>query len=74
MVNIATMRAFVRLRDVLAAHQDLAHRMAELERDQKKHAKQVAQVFEYIQKLLQPPQQSRRKRVGFLAQGKSEDV
>ena len=63
-VNIAIMRAFVRLRGVLATHKDLARRMAELEREQREQGKQIAEVFEYIQKLLEPPKVPKRS-IGF---------
>jgi hypothetical protein len=52
-VNIEIMRAFVRLRQLLASHADLARKLDELER---KYDKQFAIVFEAIRKLMEPPQ------------------
>ncbi len=49
-VNITIMRAFVRLREVLATHKDLARRMADLEREQKAQGKTITDVFKAIQK------------------------
>ena len=46
------MRAFVRLRELLATHADLARRMDELE---KKYDKQFAVVFDAIRQLMAPP-------------------
>jgi hypothetical protein len=51
-VNIEIMRAFVRLRDMLASHVDLARRFDELER---KYDQQFAIVFQAIRELMKPP-------------------
>ena len=55
MVNIEIMRAFVRLREILATHKQLARKLAELE---KKYDRQFAQVFEAIRQLMEPPKQT----------------
>ncbi len=67
-VNIAIMRAFVQLREMLASHKDLARRMADLEREQKEQGEQIAAVFQAIQQLLEPPEQPKRQ-IGFRAPG-----
>ncbi|MCP5113330.1 MAG: hypothetical protein GY953_21060, partial [bacterium] len=67
--NIAIMRAFVQLREMLASHKDLARRMADLEREQKEQGEQIAAVFQAIQQLLEPPEQPRRQ-IGFQTAGK----
>lgn len=61
-VNIAIMRAFVRLREILATHKDLARKLEELE---KKYDKQFAIVFEAIRKLMTPPEPPPKRRIGF---------
>lgn len=60
-VNIAIMRAFVRLRELLATNKDLARKLEELE---KKYDKQFAVVFEAIRQLMQPPEPPKRQ-IGF---------
>jgi len=50
-VNIEIMRAFVRLRGLLAEHKELARRIGELEQ---KHDRKFAVVFEAIRKLMEP--------------------
>ena len=60
-VNIEIMRAFVRLRQMLAAHKDLARKLAALE---KKYDDQFKIVFEAIAELMAPPEKPRRK-IGF---------
>ncbi len=62
-VNIAIMRAFVKLREMLASHRDLARRLDELE---KKYDSQFRVVFDAIRELMSPPAPSRRK-IGFRA-------
>ena len=63
-VNIAIMRAFVKLRQVFATHQELARRFAELERKLHGHDHQIQAIFEAIRQLMAPPAQ-RRRRIGF---------
>ena len=60
-VNIEIMRAFVRLRQILASHKDLAKKLEELE---KKYDAQFKVVFDAIRELMAPlPPQPRR--IGF---------
>lgn len=62
-VNIAVVRAFVRLREMLGSHEDLARRLAELEQ---KYDAQFRVVFDAIRQLMAtPPGESRR--IGFHA-------
>ncbi len=61
-VNIEIMRAFVRLREMLATHKDLARKLEELE---KKYDKQFALVFEAIRQLMTPPEPPPKRRIGF---------
>lgn len=62
-VNIAIMRAFVRLRELLSTHKDLARRLDELE---KKYDSQFKIVFDAIREMMQKPEPI-RKRIGFTA-------
>jgi len=60
-VNVEIMRAFVRLRQMLAAHKDLAHKLAALE---KKYDEQFKVVFDAIRNLMTPIEKPRKK-IGF---------
>jgi len=60
-VNIAIMRAFVKLRDILATHKDLAHKLEELERKYETHDKQIKSIFEAIRQLMLPPEKPKRQ-------------
>ena len=63
-VNITIMRAFVRLRELLATHKDLARKLEELE---SKYDKQFATVFDAIRQLMSPPAEYKapKTEIGF---------
>ena len=62
LVNIEIMRAFVRLRQMLASHADLARKLDALE---KKYDAQFKAVFDALRELMNPPQPGERRRIGF---------
>jgi hypothetical protein len=64
-VNIAIMRAFVKLRELLATHQELAQRLEELEMKFQKHDRQIREVFDAIRALLAS---SPKRPIGFRVQ------
>jgi|SRR6266699_1313123 len=63
-VNIAIMRAFVRLREVLETNRELAQKFNELEKRVGKHDEKIDAVLEAIRQLMAPPTKSRRE-IGF---------
>ncbi len=63
-VNIAIMRAFVKLRELLSSHKDLTKKLEELERKYESHDKHIKFVFEAIRQLMAEPKKKRYK-VGF---------
>ena len=63
-VNIAIMRVFVRLREALALHKELAHKLAELERKIEGHDTSIRALFDAIRELAAPTVKPRRK-IGF---------
>src|SRR5262249_18223212 len=58
-VNVAIMRAFVKLRQLLASHQDLARKLEE-------HDRQIAVLFDAVQKLLAPPPPPKKHPIGYV--------
>jgi ORF6N domain len=60
-VNIAIMRSFVKLREVLATHKDLVRKLAELE---SKYDAQFSVVFDAIRQLMKTPEYP-KKEIGF---------
>lgn len=63
-VNVAIMRAFVRLRALLASHAGLARRLEDLER---RYDGQLSAVFAAIRRLMTDPAEPQRPRIGFHA-------
>jgi hypothetical protein len=63
-VNIAIMRAFVRLREIMATHVDLARKIDELEKKFQKHDAQFVAVFDAIRQLIRTPR-TPAKKIGF---------
>ena len=61
LVNIEIMRAFVKLRQMLASNSELSHRLDELE---SKYDKQFRVVFDAIRQLMATPARG-RKQIGF---------
>ncbi|MBM3243516.1 MAG: ORF6N domain-containing protein [Candidatus Omnitrophica bacterium] len=64
-VNIAIMRVFVKLREVLLTHKELAEKLQELEHKYQLHESDIQTIFEVIKKLLEPPPEPPRPRFGL---------
>ena len=60
--SVQVVRAFVRLREMLASHKDLARKLASLE---KKYDQQFQVVFNAIRKLMEPPPNKPKPRIGY---------
>ncbi len=65
-VNIEIMRAFVKLRQMLASNAELMKKMTDLE---KKYDEQFKVVFQAIYELMKPPEPKKRQ-IGFKAESK----
>ena len=61
-VNIAIMRAFVRLRQMIASHEELAGKLSALE---KKYDAQFKVVFDAIRELMEPLPEEPKRSIGF---------
>ena len=68
-VNIAIMRAFVKLREALATHEEPARKLADLEQRIEGHDEQIQAIFEAIRQLMTPPDK-KVKKIGFTAKEK----
>jgi hypothetical protein len=62
-VNIAIMRTFVRLRQLLATHKELAERLAAME---KKYDQRFKVVFDILKQLTEPPPEPPKRPIGFM--------
>ncbi|HEX4638091.1 MAG TPA: ORF6N domain-containing protein [Chthoniobacterales bacterium] len=65
-VNIAIMRAFVRLRETLDTNRELARKFNQLERRVGKHDEEIIAILDAIRQLMSPPKKPRRE-IGFHA-------
>ena len=59
-VNIQIMRAFVRMRELLASNTALARKLQELERKYKHHDEAITAILSAIRELMNPPPPKRR--------------
>lgn len=66
-VNILIMRVFVKLREMMALHQELAQKVEDLERKYNKHDDNIQSIFTAIKELLASPEgpQEKEKELGF---------
>lgn len=68
-VNIQIMRAFVKLREFLTTHKDLARKIKDIE---KKYDQQLQVVFDAIRKLIEQPSTPKKRKIGFLREDSNE--
>jgi phage regulator Rha-like protein len=64
-VSVALVKAFVRLREVLATNQVMAKRLAEVEKTLVTHDAALRDIYQRIKPLLLPPPDPPRKKIGF---------
>ena len=64
-VNIAIIRTFVRLKQMLSTHKDLAQKLSELERRMEKHDEHIHTIFQAIRQLMNQPPESSNRKIGF---------
>jgi hypothetical protein len=68
-MNILIIRAFIRLREILATHKDIARKIEDLERKQQAQGAQITAVYNLIKRLVVPSKRQRRP-IGFIASEK----
>src|SRR5271165_4346335 len=64
-LNILIIRAFVRLREYLMSHQDLARKLEDIERTQQEHGSHIQHIYDCIDGLLEPAPEPFKRRIGF---------
>jgi len=70
-VNIAIMRAFVKLRETLETNREFARKFSELEKRIGKHDEEITAIIEAIRQLMAPPKTPRRE-IGFHVREKAQ--
>jgi ORF6N domain len=63
-MSVYVVRAFVRLREALAANKELAAKLAELEKHLETHDGTIQKIIDILKRLMNPPP-SRRRKIGF---------
>ena len=64
--SVFVVRAFIKLREMLSTHKELAQKLVELEQMLMTHDKAICSLFDAIKKLMAHPEPQHRK-IGFLA-------
>jgi len=70
-MSMFVVRAFVRLREHVAANAAILKRLAEIDRTLLQHDTALLDLYEKLLPLLQPPQDPLKRRIGFHAKGKA---
>ena len=63
--SVRVVRAFVRLREMVAANEQLAAKLQELERRLDSHHEAIVDLFAALKRLLEPPEPPKRREIGF---------
>ena len=66
-MNILIVRAFVKLREMLATHKDLAERIEKIEAAQERHTSVIELLAEEIDRMKELPAEAEKRRIGFSA-------
>ena len=63
-VSVHVVRAFVKLREILSMHPEIARELTELERNVVRHDARIQSLFEAIRQLMADPG-GKHRRIGF---------
>ncbi len=63
-ISISIIKTFVKLREIVSTHKELAHKLSQLERKIERHDTEIQAIFEAIRQLMTPPEKPHRK-IGF---------
>ncbi len=64
LVNIQIMRTFTKLKEIMASHKELSHKLNQLETKITKYDSEIQSIFEAIRQLMIPPNKPKKK-IGF---------
>ena len=68
-MSVYVIRAFVRLREVIAANSAILKRLAEIDRTLLRHDAALRDIYRKLLPLLQPPPDPPKRRIGFQTSG-----
>lgn len=64
-VSVFIVRAFVKLRQSIAEHKELARKISQVERHLADHDEQITAIIKIIKQLIQPSPVPKKRRIGF---------
>ena len=64
-VSVSVVRAFVKIRELVATHKELATKLKELEQRVDAHDQAIVELVQAIQRLMEPPPQKPKRQIGF---------
>ena len=67
--SVFVVRAFIKLREILATHKELAQKLMELEERLSTHDKAICSLFDAIREMMNP-KISKRRKIGFIITSK----
>ncbi len=70
-MSVFVVRAFIQMREQIAANQAMLKRLAEIDRTLLEHDTALLDVYEKLLPLLQPPPDAPARRIGFHSKGKA---
>jgi hypothetical protein len=65
-MSLYVVRAFVRLREMVAANKELAQKLDELERRLDNHDQAIVEIVQAIRELMAPPEPKPQRKIGFV--------
>jgi cell division protein FtsB len=65
-ISIIIVKTFVRLRQIMIAHKDLADKLSELEHKIERHDAEIQAIFDAIRQLMSPLIEKRKEKIGFV--------
>jgi phage regulator Rha-like protein len=64
-INILIVRAFIKIREILSVHKDIIFEIENIKRNQKDHNGQIIAIINAVNKLLEPPRDKNKRKIGF---------
>ena len=65
-VNIEIMRAFVRLRELIASNKEFGAKLDQLEKKLTTHDQAITEIMLAIRQLMAPPEPTKKRKIGFV--------
>ena len=67
-VSVFVVRAFIKLRQMITSHKELARKLAQLEQKLASHDRQIISIVQALRELMSPAEVPARRRIGFGSQ------